>query len=88
MINATGLHAAEIVSIHLKDIRPFETKVLNTLWGVSRPGRAKEIVFGLLCAGHRIAPSILIPYVRGTWLAKLCKARGPALITSQSIWEH
>ena len=67
---------------------PFETKILNTLLGLSHPGRAKEIVFSLLCAGPRIAPSILIPYGRATWLARLCKTRGPVLITSQSMWEH
>ena len=40
------------------------------------------------CAGHKISPSLLIPYSRATWLATLCKTRGPSLITTQCIWEH
>eukprot|EP00670_Eutreptiella_braarudii_P028733 CAMPEP_0174383954 /NCGR_PEP_ID=MMETSP0811_2-20130205/125596_1 /TAXON_ID=73025 ORGANISM="Eutreptiella gymnastica-like, Strain CCMP1594" /NCGR_SAMPLE_ID=MMETSP0811_2 /ASSEMBLY_ACC=CAM_ASM_000667 /LENGTH=232 /DNA_ID=CAMNT_0015537743 /DNA_START=156 /DNA_END=850 /DNA_ORIENTATION=+ len=57
MITATGLHAAEIVPLQPKDLLPFETKVMQTIWGRSRPGRAKEIFFTLLCKGHRIAPT-------------------------------
>ena len=28
LVNATGLHASEIVAISQKDIRPFETRIL------------------------------------------------------------
>ena len=31
MVNATGLHASEIVPIGMKDICPFETKILRTI---------------------------------------------------------
>ena len=33
MVNAIGLHASEIVPISLKDVRPFETKILHTRLG-------------------------------------------------------
>ena len=87
MVNATGLHASEIVAISQKDIRPFETRILKAIWGASRPGRAKEIIFCLMCQGHRIAPSLLVPYGRAVWLARLCKTRGPAMTTTQAVWE-
>ena len=66
MVNATRLHASKIVPIYLKSVRPFETKIVRTIWGNSRPGRAKEIVFSILSARHRISPTLLIPYNRAT----------------------
>ena len=88
MVNATGLHASEIVAISQKDIRPFETRILKAIWGASRPCSAKEILFCLMCQGHIIAPSLLVPYGRAVWLARLCKTRGPAMITAQAVWEE
>ena len=88
MVNATGLHASEIVAISQKDIRPFESRVLKAIWGASRPGRAKEILFCLMCKGHRIAPSLLVPYGCAVWLGRLCKTRGPAMIRAQAVWEE
>ena len=87
MITAAGLHAAEIVPLQPKSLSSFETKIITTIWGPSRPARAKEIVFCLLCAGHRIAPTLIIPYQRALWLAKLCRTRGPSLVLAQAIWE-
>ena len=86
MITATGLHAAEIVPLQPKSLSSFETKILTTIWGPSRPARAKEIVFCLLCAGHRIAPTLIIPYQRAVWLAKLCRTWGPSLVLA--IWPY
>ena len=37
--------------------------------------------------GHKIAPSLLIPYGHAVWLARLCKSQGPALITAMAVWE-
>ena len=88
MVNATGLHASEIVATSQKDIRPFETRILQAIWGASRPGRAKEIVFCFMCQGHRFAPSLLVPYGRAVWLARLCKTLGTAMITAQAVWEE
>ena len=88
MVNATGLHASEIVAISQKDIRPFETQILKAIWGASRQGRAKEIIFCLMRQGHRIAPSLPVPCGRAVWLARLCKTRGPAMITAQAVWEE
>ena len=31
MVNATGLHASEIVAISQKDIRPFEARILKAI---------------------------------------------------------
>ena len=88
MVNAIGLHASEIVAISQKDIRPFETRILKAIWGASRPGRAKEIIFCLMCQGRRLARSMLVPYGRAVWLARLCKTRGPAMITAQTVREE
>ena len=87
MITATGLHAAEIVPLQPRDLLPFETKVMQTIWGRSRPGRAKEIFFTLLCKGHRIAPTLVLKYHRILWLSQLCRTRGAGQITAQAIWE-
>ena len=88
MVNATALHASEIVAIGQKDIRPFETRILKAICGASRRGRAKEIILCLMCEGHIIAPFLLVPYGRAVWLARLCKTRGPAMITAQAVWEE
>ena len=88
MVTATGLHAAEIVPLQPKSLSSFETKIITTIWGPSRPARAKEIAFCLLCAGHRIAPTLIIPYQRAVWLAKLCRTRGPSLVSAQAIREQ
>ena len=53
----------------------------------SRPGRAKEIFFTLLCKRHRIAPTLVLKYHRILWLAQLCRTRGAGQITAQAIWE-
>ena len=87
MITATGLHAAEIVPLRPKDLLPFEAKVMKTIWGPSRPRRAKEIFFALLCKGHRIAPTLMLKYHRILWLEQLCRTRGAGQITAQAIWE-
>ena len=87
IINATGLHASEIVPLEVKDVRKFETKIVKTIWGPSRPGRAREIIFCLLCPGHRVSPTMLIAYQRALWLSCLCRSRGPALITAQAVSE-
>ena len=82
MITAIGLHAAEIVPLRPKDLLPFEAKVMKTIWGPSRPGKAKEIFFTLLCKGHRIAPTLVLKYHRILWLAQLCRTRGAGQITA------
>ena len=87
MITATGLHAAEIVPLRPKELLPFEAKIMKTIWGPSRPGRAKEIFFTLLCKGHRIAPTLVLKYHRILWLAQLCRTGGAGQITAQAIWE-
>ena len=87
MVTATGLHAAEIVPLQPKDLLPFETKVMQTIWGRSRPGRAKEIFFTLLRKGHPIAPTLVLKYHRMVWLSQLCRTRGAGQITAQAIWE-
>ena len=87
MTTATGLHAAEIVPPRPKDLLPFEAKVVRTIWGPSRPGRAKEVIFTLLCKGHSIAPTLVQKYSRILWLVHLCHSGGAGLITAQAIWE-
>ena len=87
MINSTGLHAAKIVPLEVKDVRKFETKIVNTIWGPSRPQRVREIIFCLLCPGRRVSPTMLIAYQCALWVPRLCRGRGPALITAQAVWE-
>ena len=77
MITATGLHASEIVPLRMRDLATFETRVIRTIWGPTRPGRAKEIFFSLLCKGHRISPTMVVKYSRLLWLSHLCRNRGP-----------
>ena len=58
---------------------------MKTIWGPSRPGKAKEIFFTLLYKGHRIAPTLVLKYHRILWLAQLCRTRGAGQITAQAI---
>ena len=60
MVNATGLHALEIVAISQKDIRPFEIQILRAIWGASMPGKAKEIVFSHV-PGTQNCPLLISP---------------------------
>ena len=87
MITATGLHASEIVTLRMRDLATFETRVIRTIRGPTRPGRAKEIFFSLLCKGHRISPTMVVKYSCLLWLSHLCLNRGPNQITAQAIWE-
>ena len=87
MVTATRLHATKIVTLQSRDLLPFETKVLKTIWGPSRPSRAKAIFFTLLCKGHRIAPTLVLKYHCILWLAQLCRCRGANQIAAQAIWE-
>ena len=88
MVNATGLHASEMVAIGQKDIRPFKKKILRAIWGASMPGRAKEIVLCLMFQARRIAFSLIVVYGRAVGLARLCKTPGPAMITAQALSEE
>ena len=87
MNTANGLHAAEIVPLQPKDLLSFETKVMQTIWGRSRPGRAKEIFFTLLCKGHMVALTLVLKYHRILWLSQLCRTKGARQIIAQAIWE-
>ena len=45
------------------------------------------IVFALLVPGHRVAPTMVIPYQRMCWLARQARTRGTPQTIIQAIWE-
>ena len=88
MVLAAGLYGVELAEAGLKHIVGMDTAVMHALWGTSRPCRAKEIVFALLVPGHRVAPSMMVPYRRICWLARMARTRGTPQTIAQAVWEH
>ena len=87
MILAAGLYGAELVDVTMKRAMGLAAAVLHMLRGPTRPCRAKEIVFALVVPGHRVAPTMLIPYKRACWLASLARTRGTPQSIAQAVWE-
>ena len=46
------------------------------------------MVFALLLPGHRVAPSMVVPYKRMCCLAHIARSPGTAQIVTQAIWEQ
>ena len=46
------------------------------------------MVFALLLPGHRVAPSMVVPYKRMCWLANIARVPGTAQVITQAVWEH
>ena len=78
IIVAAALFGVELADIAPRDVSSMETAIMTAIWGPSRPCRAKELVFALLMAGHRVAPSVVVPYKRMWWLAHLARTQGTA----------
>ena len=47
-----------------------------------------KVVFALLLPGHRMAPSMVVPYKRMCWLANIARVPGTAQVITQAVWEH
>ena len=88
MIVAATLFGVELADISLRDISSLETAIMIAMWGPSRPCTAKELVFALLLPGHRVLPSMVVPYKRMCWLAQIARTPGTAQIVTQAIWER
>ena len=46
------------------------------------------MVFALLLLGHRVAPSMTVPYKRMCWLVQIARSPGTAQTVTQAIWER
>ena len=88
MIAAMGLYALEIVPSASQNLRRLETCLVRGLWGTSRPGRSKEVLFALLTPGHRISPLMGCTYMRICWLARIARSGGVLTVAVQALWEH
>ena len=55
---AVALHGVQLADIADADLARLETQTVRTIWGPTKPGRAKEVVFSLLTPGR---PSY-VPY--------------------------
>ena len=78
MIVAAALFGVEPADISSRDGSSLESAIMGAIWGPSSPCMAKKIVSTLLLPGHRVAPSMVIPYSRMCWLAHL-ERRAPLL---------
>ena len=85
MIVAATLFGVELADIAQRDIHGLESAIMTVIWG---PSRAKELVFALLLPGHRVAPSMVMPYKRMCWLAQIARSPSTAQTVAQAIWEH
>ena len=74
LVQAAALWGTPGAEVSRRDLQSLETAVLHSLWGTSRPGRAKEIIFVLLVQGHRVSPHMKITYDRVCWLLRARQA--------------
>ena len=88
MIVAATLFGVELADVAPRDVSSLESAIMTAIWGPSRPCKAKEVVIALLLPGHRVAPSMVVPYKRMCWLAHIARAPGTAQIVTQAIWEQ
>ena len=88
MIVAATLFGVELADVAPRDVSSLESAIMTAIWGPSRPCRAKEVVFALLLPGHRVAPSMVVPYKRMCWLAHIARVPGTAQVVTQAVWEH
>ena len=88
MIVAATLFGVEPADVAPGDVNSLESAIMTAIWGPSRPCRAKEVVFALLLPGHRVAPSMVVPYKRMCWLAQIARTPGTAQTVAQAIWEQ
>ena len=65
MMVATTLFGVKLADIVQRDVTNTETTIMRAVWGPERPCRATEVMFALLLPGHRVAPSMVVPY-KGT----------------------
>ena len=88
MIIAAALYGVELAYISKKmAAAALESTVMYAPWGPSGPCRSKEIVFALLVPGHRVAPTMVIPYRRMCWLARQARTRATPQTIIQAVWE-
>ena len=88
LIIASGLYGVAAARTNPKSMLALETAVMNCVWGTSKTTRAKEVVFNLLLPGHRMAPTLYVPYNRVMWLAGLARRQLTTMYVAQEIWEQ
>ena len=76
LVQAAALWGTPGAEVSRRDLQSLETAVLHSLWGTSRPGRAKEIIFVLLVQGNRVSPLMKITYDRVCWLLTVARTPG------------
>ena len=76
LVQAATLWGTPGAEVSRRDLQSLETAVLHSLWGTSRPGRAKEIIFVLLVQGHRVSPHMKTTYDRVCWLLAVARTPG------------
>ena len=87
MIIAAALYGVELANASKKTAAALESTVMYALWGPGRPCRSNEIVFTLLVPGHRVVPTMVIPYRRMCWLVRQASTRGTPPTIIQPAWE-
>ena len=87
LVQAAALWGTPGAEVSRRDLQSLETAVLHSLWGTSRPGRAKEIIFVLLVQGHRVSPHMKITYDRVCWLLAVARTPGTLQVVVQSCIE-
>ena len=71
-----------------QDLRGLDAAIMREIWGTTRPGRAKEIVFCVLHPGHLMSASMRRTYLQLCWLARAARTAGPLQVAIQARWEH
>ena len=76
LVLAVGLYGAGLMDAAPADLRALETKVLTSVWGSQRGGRAKELVFAVLMKRHRLSPVMKVHYMLVAWLIRTARRPG------------
>ena len=53
-----GAYGVEVAPVSQQDLRSLDAAIMREVWGATRPGRAKEVVFCVLHQGHLMSASM------------------------------
>ena len=87
LVLAVSLFGAGLADAALADLRALETRVLTSVWGSQRGGRAKEVVFAVLMKGRRLSPIMKFNCMQVAWQVRVARRPGSLQTVVQAVWE-
>ena len=87
LVTALALLVVPAASVTEPNLRGLETTVVRALWGATRVSRTKEIIFTVLCKGHRVSSVMQTRNERLLWLARVARRPGVTQVFTPAILE-